>query len=358
MTKNLSNSPTAIMASPADIVASMRSLDLSPSPHLSNPKAELNKTNTKAANSQSKLNPQIFKTNPINVPNRPSRSQSSKSQPSKSQPKCPLAFPVYTPLRPLPKIADGGKTVQFQARAELGATPASPREIKRNPRNYTKRSNSAAIATQPVPSAAPLSSRPLSSPVQPKPQATSPLQGLTEEFPQQTFRYVVQVSGDSDSLEGIVGVYSELERANECAKGYVGRWGVGKSEIVDIQSSLGHRSKVMRRSWKNGTSEIKVDGAWVKVLPKEFTAPEEGDDKMYLAVDRSGSGLFVIGIFSKQEPAGEACEKYRDQLAYCSALEEKEQWFDGQGIFHSKGKIGGKGHHWFVVEYPLDGKVK
>jgi hypothetical protein len=92
-------------------------------------------------------------------------------------------------------------------------------------------------------------------------------------------------------------------------------------------------------------------------LPKEFIASEGANKKTYLAVDRSG-GLFVIGIFAEKAPAWEACKKYRDQLAYCSELEGKEQWFDEEGMFHSKGKIGGKGHHWFVVEYPLDGKVE
>ncbi|PMD43755.1 hypothetical protein L207DRAFT_303332 [Hyaloscypha variabilis F] len=346
------------MASSADIVASMRSLDLSPSPNPSKPKTELTKAKTKTTNSQPKLKPQPAKTNPINVPNEPSKSQSSKSQPPKSQPKFPPVYPVYTPLRPLPKIdgkANGGKTYQFQARAEPGAVPASSKKIKRSPRNYIKRSNSAASATQAGVSTAPMSSQPLSSPVQPKPQATSPLQQLTEEFPQQTFRYVVQVSGDSET---VIGVHSELERANECAKGYVGRWGVGKSEIVDIQSSFGYRSRVVRRSWKYGISDIRVGGAWVRVLPKEFIASEEGDNKMYLAVDRSGGGLFVIGIFAQKEPAWEACKKYRDQLAYCFELEEKEQWFDGEGMFHSKGRIGDQGHHWFVVEYPLDGMVE
>jgi hypothetical protein len=180
---------------------------------------------------------------------------------------------------------------------------------------------------------------------------------LTKKVPLQTFRYVVQASESSAGLEGIVGVYSELERANECAKGYVGRWGIEKSEIVDIQSSFGCTARARRRSWQGGMSEIRVGGAWVKVLPKEFIASEGADKKTYLAVDRSG-GLFVIGIFAEKVPAWEACKKYRDQLAYCSELEGKEQWFEEEGMFHSKGKIGGKGHHWFVVEYPLDGKVE
>jgi hypothetical protein len=57
---------------------------------------------------------------------------------------------------------------------------------------------------------------------------------LTKKVPQQTFKYVIQALRGSESLEAIVGVYSELKRANECAKGYVRRWGVRKSEIVDI----------------------------------------------------------------------------------------------------------------------------
>lgn len=67
-------------------------------------------------------------------------------------------------------------------------------------------------------------------------------------------------------------------------------------------------------------SEIRVSGAWVKVLPKEFIASEEGCNEMYLAVNSNGGGLFVISTFAKKEPAWEACKKYRDQLAYCSDL--------------------------------------
>jgi hypothetical protein len=262
-------------------------------------------------------------------------------------------YGIYS-LAPPPTIigrAEGGKTYQLQARAEPGAVRALPKKIRRSPQNRTTRSNSALIATQ-----APLSTQPLSSPVPPKRQATSSLQELTEKIPQQNFKYVIQASEGSESSEAIVGVYSELQRANECAKEYVRRWGVGKSEIVDIQSSFGCTARARRRSWQGGMSEIRVGGAWVKVLPKDFIALEGGDREMYLALDRSG-GLFVIGVFAEKEPAWEACKKYRDQLAYCSELEGKEQWFDGEGIFHSKGKIGGKGHHWFVVGYPLDGKV-
>lgn len=335
------------------LVASMKSLDVGPTPDPSNPNSESTKAKTKTTGSRPKPKPQPAKTNSINVPKGPSGAQSSKSQPPNSQAERPTAYPVYPPLGPLPQIidkADAGKTYQFQARAEPGAVPVSPKKTRRSPRNRTKRSNLAPIATQ-----VPLSSQQLSSPVLSRRQATSPLQELPEKVPQPTFKYVVQASTGSESSEGIVGVYSELERANECARECVESWGVGKSEIVDIQSSFGCRARATRRSWQGGMSEIRVGGAWVKVFPKKFIASEEGDKKMYLAVDSSG-GLFVIGTFAEKELAWEACKKYRDQLAYCSELEGKEQYFDGEGMFHSKGKICGRSHHWFVVEYPLDGK--
>ncbi|KAL5325779.1 hypothetical protein ACEPPN_006912 [Leptodophora sp. 'Broadleaf-Isolate-01'] len=341
------------MASSADIIPLMGSLDLGPSPDPSNRKTGSTKAKTKTTKSQPKPKSQPVKANPINVPKGPSGSQSSKPQPPKLQPERPTVYPRYTPLQPPPTSidrADGGKMYQFQARAEPGAVPASPKKNRRSPRNRTTRSNSALIATQ-----APLSSKPLSSSVLPKREAKPSLQEFIEKVPQQTFRYVVQASGGSESSEAIVGVYSKLEGANECAKGYVGRWGVGKSEIVDIQSSIGCTARARRRSWQGGMSEIRVGGAWVKVLPKEFIA-SGGDRETYLAVDRSG-GLFVIGVFAEQEPAWAACKKYRDQLAYCFELEGKEQWLDGEGMFHSKGTIGGKSHHWFVVQYPLDGNV-
>ncbi|KAH7407352.1 hypothetical protein BKA64DRAFT_413081 [Cadophora sp. MPI-SDFR-AT-0126] len=341
------------MASSADIVSSMRSLDLGTSPDLSNPKTATTKAKTKTTNSQRKQKPHPVKTKQINVPKGPLGCQSSKSQSPKSQAR-PIAGTGYTPLGPLPKIIDKaemGKTYQLQSRAELGAVPASPKKIRSSPQKRTTKSNQALTAAQ-----ASLSSQPISISVLPKSQAAPSLHELTEKVPQQIFKYVVQASGGSQSSEVIVGVYSDLERANECAKGYVGRWGVGKSEIVDIQSSFGCTARARRRSWQGGMSEIRVGGAWVKVLPKEFIASEEGDRELYVAVDMSG-GLFVIGIFADKDPEWEACKKYQDQLAYCSEIEGKEQWFDGQGMFHSKGKIGGMGHHWFVAEYALDGQV-
>jgi hypothetical protein len=62
------------------------------------------------------------------------------------------------------------------------------------------------------------------------------------------------------------------------------------------------------------------------------------------------SRITAVKERKKRKPASEACKKYRDQLAYCSELGGKEQFFDGEWVFHSKGKVGGKGHHWFVEE--------
>ncbi|KAH6716217.1 hypothetical protein BKA61DRAFT_655050 [Leptodontidium sp. MPI-SDFR-AT-0119] len=246
------------MLSLVDIITAIRSLDLGRSLGSSNPETESIKAKTKTTDSQPKRKPQPAKTNPINVLKGPSESQSSKSQPPKLQPERPTVYPqslkrslktrtlgAHRPvppgsLGPPPKIAnreDSGKTHQFQATAEHGAVPESPKKIRKRLRHRTKRLNSALIATQAVPSVAPLLSQPLSSPVPPKSQPTSQFLELTEKAPQRIFKYVVQASGGSETSEGIVGVYSELEKANECAKEYVGRWGVGKSEIVNIQLS-------------------------------------------------------------------------------------------------------------------------
>jgi hypothetical protein len=146
----------------------------------------------------------------------------------------PTVYPVYTPLRPPPKIIDkpdGGKTYQFQARPEPGAVPMSPKKIGRRSRNRIKRSNSAPIATQAVTSVTPSPSQVLSSPASSKRQAASPLQELTESVPQQTFKYLLQASEGLESSERIVGVYSELERADERAKEYVGIWELGRARL-------------------------------------------------------------------------------------------------------------------------------
>lgn len=138
------------MASSADIVPSIRSLDLGPSLDPSNPKTESTKAKTKTTDSQPKPKPQPAKTNPINVPKGPLGSQSSKSQPPKSQAERPTVYTGYTPLGPPPKIidrADRGKTYQFQARAKPSAVPTSPKKIRRSLQNRTTRSNSAPITT-------------------------------------------------------------------------------------------------------------------------------------------------------------------------------------------------------------------
>lgn len=342
------------MASLTDIVSSMRTLNLDP---LSDsPKSNVELAKAKAANSQPDLKLKLAKRNPIKVPKRPSRAQSSKAQPLKSQTQC-TTVPGLPSVETTPNIIDKAerrKTYEFQARAEPGAVPLSPKKLRRSPRNRTKRSNSAPFATQVRPS-----SQTLSSPVPLKRRATTPFLESTEKALQQTLKYVVQASGESQRSESIVGVYSELERANEFAKEYVKRWGIRKSEIVDIQSSSGCTARARRRSWQGGMSEIRVDGAWVKVFPKEFLGPASSGEevkKIYLAVDRS-FGLFVIRAFAEKEPAWEACKRYRDQLAYCAELEGEDQWVDKEGMLHSKGKIGGMSHHWSVVEYPLDEKA-
>jgi len=110
------------MASPADIVASMMSLEIGPSLDPSNPKTELTKVKTNTMNSQHKPKPQPAKTNPINVPKGLLGSQLSKSQPLKSQPEFPTTYPVYTLLGPPPRLSIKqmrGRRISFKRELSL-----------------------------------------------------------------------------------------------------------------------------------------------------------------------------------------------------------------------------------------------
>jgi hypothetical protein len=111
-------------------------------------------------------------------------------------------------------------------------------------------------------------------------------------------------------------------------------------------------------------SELRVRYAsgplsWIKVMPKDFAGwagpTDSGTATLYLALDRS-IGLFVIGAYASKEEAWGGCQKYWTQLSYCTPIENKEQWFDGRGMYHAKGAIGGRGHHWFVKPYIIDAK--
>jgi hypothetical protein len=105
-------------------------------------------------------------------------------------------------------------------------------------------------------------------------------------------------------------------------------------------------------------SEIKVvkgkGVGWIKVLPKEFVVSgmdgAESGERVFLAPDKS-EGLFVIGAYGGKEEAWLACCRYEEQLAYCCEVEGRKEWVDGEGMLHATGKVGGRGHHWFVAEY-------
>ncbi len=168
-------------------------------------------------------------------------------------------------------------------------------------------------------------------------------------------------------FERIIGVFNLLTKASERAAEYATQSGLSNTDIVDIVSSFGYAGPkpiATRRAWPNGTSEVRVlscrtDLKWIKVLPKELTAPSGKTDfkTAYLALDRSG-GLFVIGAYTSKDEAWEACRKYWTQLSYCSAIQNMEQWYDEKCMFHAQGALGGMIHHWFVEPYDINGRVE
>ncbi|KAH7336651.1 hypothetical protein BKA65DRAFT_538727 [Rhexocercosporidium sp. MPI-PUGE-AT-0058] len=325
------------MASSGDIVHSMRDLNLGHSPDPSSAANKSAKVEEETAVVHPKAKQLPAKTNPTKAKKGPSPFQSPQNNPSPSQMEVPAVHKAYSPSQ--------GRVVPI-------AVPTSPKKTRRHPRNRSPRFNSL-----PKTDLALLSDQPASSLTTLEHDAISSLQVSRDHAPESTFKYIVQAFDGLKGPETIAGVYTDLDTANACAKRFAGGWGVKESDIEDIQSSFGCKARATRRSWQGGMSEIRVGGAWVKVLPKHFDASIKRDKKVYLAMDES-NGLFVIGVFAEKEEAWDGCKGYVDKLTYCSELDGRKQWFDDLGMSHLQGSIGGKGHHWSVVEYSLDGEVQ
>lgn len=186
------------------------------------------------------------------------------------------------------------------------------------------------------------------------------------------FLYVVQAA---ETSEQVIGIYSSLERAKQSLLAHAAKQNISPTDITDITSGLGCGERksysVTRRVWPDGRTEVRVNAfhklKWIKILPKEFPAlAQEGGPcepavverySAYLALDRSGAELFVIGAGRAKGEAWEACLKYSTQLSCCSEIQNREQWVDGQGMFHVRGAVGGRAHHWYVERYAIDATI-
>jgi hypothetical protein len=202
--------------------------------------------------------------------------------------------------------------------------------------------------------------------------------GVSKKSLPEAFLYIVEAA---DSSEKIIGAFTQLEQANDCAITYAAQYGIPAAEIVDHVSSFGRGScgpiptraaasmgpaNASRKVWPNGTCEIRILGRsrleWIKVMPKEFSASnitestEDPGGTAYLAVDRSDI-LFVIGAYRSKADAWEACRKYWTQLSNWMPIEGETQWFDEQGMLHATGSIGNTTHHWCVEPYVIDAGV-
>jgi hypothetical protein len=90
------------------------------------------------------------------------------------------------------------------------------------------------------------------------------------------------------------------------------------------------------------------------VLPKELASSSEKreeKDKVYLAVEKSKSKLYVGGAFWTKYEAWEACKKYWPQNLLSRPIERRDEWVDEQGMGHVEGAFGETSYHWFVEAY-------
>lgn len=126
--------------------------------------------------------------------------------------------------------------------------------------------------------------------------------------------YVVQAILPS---EKIIGVYSQLAKADERAVAYLDiEHGILASEISKSRGLFGQAvsgGKATKRTWETGALEILTFGglSWIRVLPKEWAACAENaeTEAAYLALNQT-DGLFVIRTYGSKDEAWEDCKKY------------------------------------------------
>jgi hypothetical protein len=184
------------------------------------------------------------------------------------------------------------------------------------------------------------------------------------------FAYVVEACMKDPMKEKTLGVFTNLAAANETAIKFAEQNGTQRNDIVDIVSSINIEEKdkpvlstgkgrATRRTWKDGTIDIQpriVSGKFffIRVLPKELASSSEKreeKDKVYLAVEKSKSKLYVGGAFWTKDEAWEACKKYWPQNLLSRPIERRDEWVDEQGMGHVEGAFGETSYHWFVEAY-------
>lgn len=323
--------------SSADLAASLEALDLGPSRDVKNPKVGSTK---------------------------PESTRASKWK-SKPQGNRRLVSPIdeltATAPEPQNKLEVGTSIPSAAQNAEPVSHPTSPVSNKKRQRPRHRKKRSDETKTQTSSSAPPA-----------KEEELITANDSSRECCKSTSVYVVEVTADRKESEMVIGVYTSLLKANERVTDCAKYFGIPETDIVDISSSFGcagpkpcdaAQAKATRRVWPNGGSELRICYArsplsWIKVFPKEFAgsigSTDSGTTIVYLALDRSTLGIFVIGAYGSKGEAWEACQKYSTQLSYCSAIENNEQWFDRLGLHHASGSIGGRRHHWFVEPYIID----
>ncbi len=323
-----------------DLVASMKALNLSTSQDIENLKVGRAKTGQTRAP----------KWNSKNRGNRP-----AVSYPDKFTANVPKTQGKLTMGENIPSVAQ---------KVELGSSPnwqASKKNRQRS-RHYRKGSGETNIQN-------------LSNETSSKQQELTIAHRASKESNRSTSIYVVEVAiyvpGKAGEFEDIIGVYTLLSEANKAVIKCAEQFGISETEIKDIVSSFAGpkpsaQSKATRRVWPNGTSEVRnlysscSRLTWIKILPKDFAdsaaTTDSGTSTVYLALDRS-IGLFVVGVYASKEEAWKGCQKYWTQLSYCTPIEDKEQWYDRLGMYHAKGAIGGRRHHWFIKSFNIDAAV-
>ena len=93
---------------------------------------------------------------------------------------------------------------------------------------------------------------------------------------------------------------------------------------------------------------------FIRVLRKELASASEKreeKDKVYLALEKSESTLYVGRVFWTKDDAWEVCKNYWSQMSHSWPIERRDEWVDEQGMGHVEGAFGETSHHWFVELY-------
>ncbi|RDL30844.1 uncharacterized protein BP5553_10189 [Venustampulla echinocandica] len=163
------------------------------------------------------------------------------------------------------------------------------------------------------------------------------------------------------SPQQLLGVFTSESGAMRCAEYFVKRHGHPEVKIIDTDVDTGFcpPDRAQRRLWPDGVSETSFYITpfmltTVKVFQRAFASPPNPPTAgiAFLSLDRSETGLIVIGASRTKTEAWKECRSHFAQFSRATWV-KAAYWVDGKGMHHMKGYLDNREHHWCVEPHPV-----